>query len=58
MRLGKGRSGTRPGSLLKKQIPVRMFSQWDDARPGFLECDLVGHDGGNVSGDLETLPRA
>jgi hypothetical protein len=34
-RLGKGRSGTRPGTLLKKQIPVRMFSQWDDTGPGF-----------------------
>jgi len=51
-RLGKGRSGTRPGTLLKKQIPVRMFSEWDDARPGFTECDLVGHDGGNPSGDF------
>lgn len=51
-RLGKGRSGTRPGSLLKKQIPVRMFSEWNEKRPGFCECDLVGHDGGNLSGDF------
>jgi hypothetical protein len=47
----KSRSKTRPGSLLKHQIPVRTFSEWDDARVGFLEIDLVGHDGGNVSGD-------
>ena len=47
----KSRSKTRPGSLLKHQIPIRTFSDWDDCRPGFLEIDLVGHDGGNVSGD-------
>jgi hypothetical protein len=51
-RLGKGRSGTRPGTLLKKSIPIRTFSDWDDAVPGFCECDLVGHDGGNTSGDF------
>lgn len=42
----KGRAHTRPGTLLKHQIPLRTFSDWDDARPGFLEIDLVGHDGG------------
>jgi hypothetical protein len=47
----KSRSKTRPGSLLKHQIPIRTFSEWDDARVGFLEIDLVGHDGGNTSGD-------
>jgi len=24
----------------------------DDAKPGFVEADLVGHDGGNSSGDF------
>ena len=51
-RIGKGRSGTKPGSLLKKSIPIRTFSDWDDAKPGFVEGDLVGHDGGNSSGDF------
>jgi hypothetical protein len=51
-RIGKGRSGTKPGSLLKKSIPIRTFSDWDDAKPGFVEADLVGHDGGNPSGDF------
>jgi len=51
-RLGKGRSGTKPGSLLKKAIPIRTFADWDDAKPGFVEADLVGHDGGNSSGDF------
>ena len=48
----KGRSTTRPGSLLKKSIPIRTFSQWDDTRPGFFEVDLVSHDGGNLRGDF------
>jgi len=52
----KGRSGTRPGSLLKNQIPMRTFSEWDERRPGFAEIDLVGHDGGTVAGEyLQTL---
>lgn len=47
----RGRSGTKPGTLLKKQIPIRTFAQWDDLQPGFAEIDLVGHDGGSVAGD-------
>ena len=40
-----GRSHTKPGSLLKSQIPIRTWSEWDDDRPGFVEIDLVGHEG-------------
>ncbi len=47
----KRRSGTKPGTLLK-QIPIRTFSDWDDARPGFVEIDLVAHCGGDPSGDF------
>lgn len=47
----KRRGRTKPGTLLKHQIPIRTFSDWDDARPGFLEMDLVGHDGGLTQGD-------
>ena len=47
----KGRTTTKPGTLLKHQIPIRTFSDWDEATPGFLEMDLVGHDGGKVEGD-------
>lgn len=46
----KGRSTTKPGSLLKSQIPVRTWADWDDGRPGFVEIDLVCHDGGNLTG--------
>lgn len=44
------RGGTKPGSLLKSRIPVRTWAEWDDARPGFVEIDLVWHDGGNRGG--------
>ncbi len=47
----KGRSHTKPGSLLKSQIPIRTWADWDDARPGFVEIDLVAHDGGNAAGE-------
>ncbi|GAA2810251.1 integrase catalytic domain-containing protein [Mycolicibacterium pallens] len=46
----KGRCTTKPGSLLKSQIPVRTWADWNDARPGFVEIDLVSHDGGNLTG--------
>jgi hypothetical protein len=46
----KGRCTTKPGSLLKSQIPVRTWADWDDAQPGFVEIDLVCHDGGNTAG--------
>jgi hypothetical protein len=52
----KGRSTTKPGTLLKSQIPIRTFSDWDEEKPGFLEVDLVSHDGGNPKGDfIQTL---
>lgn len=48
----KGRSGTKPGGLLKHQIPIRTFADWDEARPGFAEMDPVGHEGGNPAGEF------
>jgi hypothetical protein len=52
----KGRSNTKPGTLLKNQIPIRTFSEWNEQRPGFTEIDLVGHDGGDASGEfIQTL---
>jgi hypothetical protein len=47
----KGRSTTKPGTLLKHQIPVRTFADWDDARPGFIEVDLVAHCGDSTRGE-------
>jgi hypothetical protein len=48
----KARSQTKPGSLLKHQIPVRTFADWDEKRPGFVEVDLVAHNGGNPRGEF------
>lgn len=45
----KGRSGTKPGTLLKSQIPVRIFTPWDEQTPGFLEIDLVAHCGESLT---------
>src|SRR5699024_11456292 len=36
----RGRSRTKPGRLLKHQIPLRTFADWNDAEPGFVEIDL------------------
>jgi hypothetical protein len=47
----KGRTTTRPGTLLKHHIPVRTFADWNDVQPGFCEADLVAHDGGSAFGD-------
>ncbi len=45
-----GLSTTKAGPLLKQQIPIRTFAQWDEAKPGFLEVDLVAHCGGQIQG--------
>jgi len=47
----KSRARTKPGTVLKHQLPRRTFSEWNEGKPGFLEIDLVGHDGGNSSGE-------
>jgi len=41
---------TKPGSLLKKSIPIRTFADWEENRPGFLEADLVPHCGESSEG--------
>lgn len=46
------RGGTKPGTLLKSQIPIRTFADWDGKRPGFTEADLVQHEGGNPRGSF------
>lgn len=48
----KGRGNTKPGTLLKHQIPIRTFSDWNEQKPGFVEIDLVGHDGGDSHGEF------
>lgn len=45
----RGRATTKPGTLLKRQIPVKT-EQWDETRPGFLEADTVAHCGDTIEG--------
>jgi hypothetical protein len=47
----KGLSTTRPGSLLKRQVPVRTYTPWDEEVPGFLEIDTVAHCGTTTEGE-------
>ena len=51
-------STTTPGPLCKSQIPVRMFSQWEEDRPGFVEMDLVAHCGEHLGGNFLYAPPA
>ena len=44
-----GLATTKPGSLLKKHIPIRT-NQWDERKPGFLEADTVAHCGSSTAG--------
>ena len=44
-----GRSTTKPGTLLRKQIPIRT-NQWDESHPGYLEADTVAHCGESMAG--------
>ena len=44
-----GRSTTKPGTLLKKHIPIKT-NQWDESRPGFVEADTVVHCGDSLLG--------
>ena len=46
----RGATITHPSHLLRQEIPIRTFTDWDDARPGFLEIDLVAHCGTSTQG--------
>ena len=48
---GRGRSGTKPGSLLRSEIPIRTGA-WDLTQPGYLEADSVAHCGTSLAGSF------
>jgi hypothetical protein len=48
---GRGRTTTKPGTLLRKQIPIKTH-QWDETRPGFLEADTIAHCGETLLGQF------
>jgi hypothetical protein len=45
-----GLGTTKPGSLLKHQVPIQTYTPWEEQRPGFLEIDLVAHCGTTTEG--------
>ena len=47
----RGRSGTRPGTQLLHQIPIKM-SHWDIKEPGFMQADTVAHGGSSMEGSF------
>ena len=48
---GARRSLTRPGTLLRHQIPIR-GSVWEEGKAGWLEVDTVALCGGSVAGEF------
>ncbi len=48
---GRGRCGTKPGSLLRSEIPIRTGT-WDLSQAGYLEADSVAHCGGSMAGNF------
>jgi len=51
-----GLGTTKPGTLLKQQVPIHTYTPWDEQRPGFVEIDLVAHCGTSTAGHyLNTL---
>jgi len=47
----RGLCATKPGSLLRNQIPIRTHN-WDISQPGFVEADTVAHCGNSLAGDF------
>jgi len=47
---GKGLSTTRPGSILRTEIPIRVESFSNEAVPGFMALDTVAHCGSSTEG--------
>lgn len=47
----RGRCGTRPGTWLKHQVPIKTDHS-DVDRPGFLQADTLAHCGESMEGDF------
>jgi hypothetical protein len=48
---GRGLCGTKPGSLLRRPIPLQ-GEVWEEKRAGFLEADSVAHCGSSLAGSF------
>jgi Integrase core domain len=43
-------------SAIRREVPIRTFSDWQDPAPGFCEVDMVAHGGTSVAGSfIQTL---
>lgn len=49
--LPKRLAGTKPGKLLRQQIPIKT-NQWNEKQPGFVEGDTVAHCGTSLLGNF------
>jgi hypothetical protein len=53
---GRRRRRSPPSAAIRRSVPVRTFSDWDDPAPGFMEADLVSHSGPVPAGSfVQTL---
>lgn len=43
---GTGRRRIGVGSAIRRSVPIRTFSDWEEPPPGFFEVDMVEHCGG------------
>ena len=56
--VGRRMAQTKPGTLLRRQIPALVGSWKAEDIPGYLEIDLVSHSGEYAAGTfLYTSPR-
>jgi hypothetical protein len=49
---GQGLSTTRPGSILRTEIPIRTESFWNESVPGKMAADTVAHCGSSTEGQF------
>ena len=55
LHLLRSKGGPKPGSLLKRKIPIRL-TEWDTSKTGYVGMDLVVHCGSSTFGDyINTL---
>lgn len=51
VKYGKSLSGTKPGNMLRIEIPIRA-GVWEEEYPGYLEADTVAHCGNSMAGQF------
>jgi hypothetical protein len=53
---GRSRRHAPPSAAIRRSVPVRTFSEWNDPPPGYFEADLVAHSGPTAKGSfVQTL---